>query len=73
MVDVAQEEVMDGPVPVARELVPGDRVPPVGVEAAVGEEGEFGEDVEDAFPDHVPCLSSSSASITHYSLKSLHS
>ena len=46
MVDVAEEEVVDGDVPVARELVPGDGVPPVGVEAAVGEVGEFGEEVE---------------------------
>lgn len=57
MVDVPQEEVVHWAVPVACELVPGDGVPPVGVEAAVGEVGEFGEDVEDAFPDYVPCLS----------------
>lgn len=56
MIDVPQEKVVHGPVPIARELVPGHRVPPVGVEAAVGEEGELGEDVEDAFPDHVPGL-----------------
>lgn len=56
MVDVAEEEVVDWTVPVACELVPGDGVPPVGVEAAVGEEGELREDVEDAFPDYVPGL-----------------
>lgn len=51
MVDVSEEEVVDGTVPVAGVLVPGYGVPPVAVEAAVGEEGAFGEDVEDAFPD----------------------
>lgn len=45
VVDVAQQEVVDGPVPVPRELVPGDGVPPVAVEAAVGEAGEFGQGV----------------------------
>lgn len=54
---MSQQEVVDGPVPVAGELVPGDGVPPVGVETSVGEVGEFCEEVEDAFPDDVPCLS----------------
>lgn len=44
------------PVPVARKLVPGYGVPPVRVEAAVCEVGDFGEEVEDAFPDYVPGL-----------------
>ena len=46
VVDVPEQEVVHGSVPVARELVPGRTVPPVGVEAAVREEGQFGEDVE---------------------------
>ena len=54
MVDVAEEEVVDGPVPVARVLVPADGVPPVAVEAAVGEAGELREHVEQTLPDHVP-------------------
>ena len=41
-----QEEIVYGSVPVAGELVPGGTVPPVGVESAVGKQGEFGEDVE---------------------------
>ena len=49
VVDVAKQEVVDGSVPVARVLVPRDAVPPVTVEAAVGEAGEFGENIEDAF------------------------
>lgn len=53
---MSQEEVVHRSVPVACELVPGDRVPPVGVEASVGEVGDFGEEVEDAFPDYVPGL-----------------
>lgn len=59
MVDVAEEEVMYWPIPVPRELVPGDGIPPVCVEAPVREIGDFGQKVEDAFPDHVPRLSSS--------------
>lgn len=46
VVDVSQQECVHGAVPVARELVPRRAVPPVGVEAAVGEEGEFGQNVE---------------------------
>ena len=46
VVDVAEEEVVNGAIPVAGKLVPGDAVPPVGIEAAVGEESEFGEEVE---------------------------
>lgn len=33
----------------------GDRVLPVAVEAAVREACHFGQDVQDAFPDEVPC------------------
>lgn len=43
---MAQQEGVHGPVPVARVLVPRCAVPPVGVEAAVGEEGEFGQHIE---------------------------
>lgn len=45
---------MDWSIPITRELVPGYGVPPVGVETAVREIGEFGEEVEDTFPDYVP-------------------
>lgn len=53
---MAQEEDVHRAVPVARELVPGGGVPPVGVEGAVRKEGQFGEEVEDAFPDYIPGL-----------------
>lgn len=46
VVDVPQQKGMHGPIPVARELVPRGAVPPVAVEAAVGEEGEFRQHVE---------------------------
>lgn len=46
VVDVPKQESVHGAVPVARILVPRDRVPPLGVESAVGEVGEFGEDIE---------------------------
>ena len=54
VVDVAEQEVVHGTIPVARVLIPGHGVPPVAVEAAVGEACDFGQDVEDAFPDDVP-------------------
>jgi hypothetical protein len=50
VIDVSKEEIMHGTVPVAGVLVPGYAIPPVAVEASVCETGEFGEDVEDAFP-----------------------
>lgn len=46
MVDVSEEEVVNGAIPVASELVPGRGIPPVGVEAAVGEHCQFREDIE---------------------------
>lgn len=46
VVDVPQQKGVHGPVPVARELVPRRAVPPVAVEAAVGEQGEFRQHVE---------------------------
>lgn len=46
MVDVSEEEVVNGAIPVASELVPGSGIPPVGVEAAVGEHRQFREDIE---------------------------
>jgi hypothetical protein len=54
LVDVAEEEEVDGAIPVAGELVPGDAVPPGVVEATIGEVGELGEEVEEGFPDEVP-------------------
>ena len=51
---MAKQEVMHGPVPVARVLVPGHTIPPVAVEAAVREAREFGEHVEHALPDDIP-------------------
>jgi len=47
MVDVPEEEAVHGLIPVAGKSIPGRGIPPGAVEAAVGEEGEFGEDVED--------------------------
>ena len=47
MVDVPEEEVVHGLIPVSGEGVPGRGIPPGAVEAAVGEEGEFGQDVQD--------------------------
>ena len=44
----------NSPVPVAGELVPARGVPPVGVEAAIREQREFGEDVQHALPDDIP-------------------
>ena len=54
MVDVPQQEDVHRLVPVPCVLVPGHRVPPVGVETAVGEVGEFGEEVEQGFEEDVP-------------------
>ena len=54
MIRVAQQEIVHGPVPVAREAIPGHAVPPGGVEEAVGVAGELGEEVEEDFPDAVP-------------------
>lgn len=47
---------MYGLVPGACVLVPGGGVPPVRVETAVGEVGEFGEEVEEGFEEDVPIL-----------------
>lgn len=46
VVDVPKQESVHGAVPVAGILVPGDRVPPISIESAVGEIGEFGENVK---------------------------
>ena len=40
-INVATEEVVHGDIPLARELEPVEAVPPVGVEAAVGEACDF--------------------------------
>jgi len=53
---MSQEKIMHRSVPIAGKLVPGYRVPPVGVKPSIREEGDFGEEVEDTFPNHVPCL-----------------
>lgn len=50
-VDVAPQEGVDGDVPLARKLHPVGRVPPVGVEVAVGEAGDFGKGAEDVLED----------------------
>lgn len=46
MIDMAEEKIVDRPVPVSRELVPRGRIPPVRVEASIGEAGQLGQDVE---------------------------
>lgn len=45
MVDMTQKEVVHWSVPVPCELVPGDAVPPVCVEATVREIGDFCEEI----------------------------
>lgn len=42
MIHVSQQETVHWAVPIASELVPGDRVPPVGVEATVCELSDLG-------------------------------
>lgn len=49
--DVAPEEVVDGYVPLPRELEPVAAVPPVRVEVSVGEAGDFGECAENVLPN----------------------
>lgn len=49
---MAAEEVVHRDIPLARELEPVEAVPPVGVEAAVAEAGDFGEGAEDVFEDY---------------------
>lgn len=51
-VHVPQEEVVDGDIPFAAELEPVEGIPPVGVESAVRETGDFGEGAEDVFEDY---------------------
>ena len=46
VVDVPQQKGVDGAVPVSGKPIPGRAIPPVGVKAAVGEKGEFGQDIE---------------------------
>lgn len=50
-VDVSAEERVHGDVPLAGEFHPVCRVPPVCVEVAVAEAGDFGEGAEDVFED----------------------
>ena len=56
MVDVAEEKVVDWSVPIAGELVPGDAVPPVCIEATVRKVSDLREEIQDTFPDNVPSL-----------------
>ena len=56
MVDMAKEEIVDWPIPIPSKLIPGDAVPPVCVEASIGEVGEFCKEIEDTFPYHIPTL-----------------
>ena len=51
-VNVPPEEVVDGDIPLATEFQPVQRVPPVGVELAVRELGDFGEGAEDVLEDY---------------------
>jgi hypothetical protein len=53
---MAQEEVVDGSVPVSCKLIPGHRIPPVGIETPIRKVGEFGQEIEDAFPNDIPTL-----------------
>ena len=46
MICETKEEGVHGRVPVSRELAPVGRVPPVRVEAAIGEEGELREGIK---------------------------
>lgn len=50
-VDVPAQEMMDGDVPLAAELEPVARVPPVAVEVAVGEAGDLGEGAKHVLED----------------------
>lgn len=50
-VHVPTEEVVHGDVPLAGELEPVQRVPPVGVELAVGEAGDFRKGAEGVLED----------------------
>jgi len=42
VVDMAEEKDVNGTVPISGELVPGDAVPPVGIEFSIGEVCDFG-------------------------------
>ncbi len=46
MIHVSKKEVMHRTVPITGKLVPGYAIPPVRVEASVGETGEFRKNVE---------------------------
>lgn len=46
MVDMPKEEVVNRSIPIASELVPGRGIPPVGVEASVGEHCQLRKDIE---------------------------
>lgn len=48
---VAAQEMVDGNVPLAAELEPIAAVPPIRVEVAIGETGDFGKGPENVLPD----------------------
>lgn len=50
-VDVTTEEAVYRDVPLARELHPVGRVPPVGVEVSISEAGDFRKGAEDVLED----------------------
>ena len=50
-IDMPPEEVVNGDVPLARELQPVAAIPPIGVEVAVGEARDLGEGAEDVLED----------------------
>lgn len=56
VVNVSEEEIVNWAVPIASELIPGSRVPPRFVETSIGIAGQFGEEIEDAFPNNIPGL-----------------
>jgi len=47
---------VDRAIPIPRELVPGDAIPPICVEAPIRKVGEFGQKVQDTLPDYIPSL-----------------
>ena len=50
-INMAAQEVVNGDIPLPRELEPVAGIPPVGVEVAVGEAGDFGKGAKDVFED----------------------
>lgn len=46
MIYVSQQKIVHWAVPIASKLVPGDRIPPVGIEATVCKLGNLGQSIE---------------------------